>query len=86
MSVPDVLYENAVLQVKLDLAPTCILNSDLIGTLTSRIVRHSELKDKLHMAPLPIEVEPKPIRVMRYERNQQNSAHCSRLGSVSRIV
>ena len=57
------------------LAPVCLINSDLIGTLTSRIVRNSEQKDKLHMTPLPLEVEPKSIRVMWHERNQQNSAH-----------
>lgn len=57
------------------LAPVCIVNSDLIGTLASRIVCNSGLKDKLHVAPLPIEVEPKPIRVMWHERNQQNPAH-----------
>ena len=57
------------------LAPVCIVNSDLIGTLASRIVCNSELKDKLHAVPLPIEVEQKPIRVMWHERNQHNSAH-----------
>jgi DNA-binding transcriptional LysR family regulator len=57
------------------LAPVCILNSDLIGTLASRVVRNSEQKDKLYVTPLPIEVEPKAIRVMWHERNQQNPAH-----------
>lgn len=57
------------------LAPVCLINSDLVGTLASRIVRNYELKDKLHMTPLPLEVEPKSISVMWHERNQQNPAH-----------
>ncbi len=53
-------------------APVLIAHSDLIGTLASRTVRNCELKDKLHVAPLPIDVEPKIIKIMWHERNQHN--------------
>lgn len=57
------------------LAPVVIANSDLIGTLAARRVKNSEQKDKLHVAPLPIDVEPKTIKIMWHERNQHNPVH-----------
>jgi DNA-binding transcriptional LysR family regulator len=56
-------------------APICIANSDLIGTLASRIASSSGLEDKLCFVNPPIELRPMPVKLMWHERNEQNLAH-----------
>lgn len=57
------------------LAPVCIANSNLIGTLTSRMILNSELRKKLYAVPIPIEAESKKISAMWHQRNQDNPVH-----------
>lgn len=61
--------------IQFALAPVCIANSDLIGTLTSRTVKNWVGKDQLYMTDLPIELEAKIIKIMWHERNQHNPSH-----------
>lgn len=57
------------------IAPICIANSDLIGTLPSRTASSSGLEDQLCFLEPPIELKSMPVKLMWHERNQQNLAH-----------
>lgn len=57
------------------LAPVVVANSDLICTLAYRTAKNFGLEDKLHLAPLPLDLEPTSINMMWHERNHLDSAH-----------
>lgn len=57
------------------LAPVVVANSDLICTLATRTAKNCPLADKLHLAPLPVDLEPTIIKMMWHERHHQDPAH-----------
>ncbi|MBD3886299.1 LysR family transcriptional regulator [Phormidium tenue FACHB-886] len=55
-------------------APQVLVNSDLIAVLPTRVVQLSGIADQLHLAAVPIEINPTSVKVMWHERSQQNTA------------
>lgn len=55
-------------------APPILVNSDLIAILPTRVIQQSGLADQLHLAPVPIDLNPTSVKMMWHERSQHNSA------------
>lgn len=55
--------------------PRLIIGSSLLAVLPTRIVETSDLRNHLHLAPLPLKVPPSILKMMWHERNHLDSPH-----------
>jgi DNA-binding transcriptional LysR family regulator len=55
-------------------APPILVNSDLIAVLPTRVIQLSGIASQLHLATVPIEINPTSVKMMWHERSQQNAA------------
>lgn len=55
-------------------APQILVTCDLIAVLPTRVVQLSGIIDQLHLATIPIEINPTSVKMMWHERSQQNTA------------
>lgn len=56
------------------IAPQILVNSDLIAILPTRVIQLSGIADQLHLAPVPLDLNPTSVKMMWHERSQQNTA------------
>lgn len=57
------------------LAPEVVASSNLIAALNYRTIQKSGLENKLHLAPLPFDLEPVQVKMMWHERSYRDPAH-----------
>ncbi|MBW4652614.1 MAG: LysR family transcriptional regulator [Kaiparowitsia implicata GSE-PSE-MK54-09C] len=55
-------------------APQILMDSDFIAVLPTRVVQLSGIANQLHLATVPIEINPTSVKMMWHERLQQNMA------------